>query len=186
MGRVPQFPSAPLTNSYEPFPIFFERFPIFLYPKANDAMEWARSIEVFLIVSQECSCAIPSNGRPPRPPPGQYHPRSPNHRALPRCFPSEQPTIPIPPGPLPLPLLLCFPRLKYYQILSVCGDNHRPNLNTRGSRWVIPARGLLTDCLTPSVVVAAMSCFQEFRSRVLGILNFYFRFRREFFLLKPA
>ena len=24
--------------------------------------------------------AIPSNGLPPRPPPGQYHPRSPNHR----------------------------------------------------------------------------------------------------------
>ena len=36
--------------------------------------------------------------------------------ALPRCFPSEIPTIPIPPGPLPPPFLLCPPPLGLWHL----------------------------------------------------------------------
>ena len=54
--------------------------------------------------------------------------------ALPRCLPFEQPTTPIPPSPPHSPFY-------YVSLRSACGNNHRPN--TRGNRWVIPARGLL-------------------------------------------
>ena len=56
---------------------------------------------------------------------------------LPCFFPSEKPTITVPRVP-------SHPPHYYAPLRSACGIYHRPN--TRGGRWVIPARGLL-KCL---------------------------------------
>ena len=87
----------------------------------------ARSIEVFPIASQSAS---ESSSRPIPP----TVTKSPHYHA---AFHSNNPPFRFPRIP---------PHSPYYyaSLRLVCGNNHRPN--TRGGRWVIPARGVLKCC----------------------------------------